>query len=117
MRDVAPEGLIAGLEIDGRPKALALHLEPDLAEPLRGQLAFAPLGVHLALETVERDLADHRVDHVLDLGRRAAPSARAVLGACSSSARKVSISPNTLAVSASVSGVGAISGPCTLAST
>ena len=35
----------------------------------------------------------------------------------SSSARKVSISPNTLAVSASVSGVGAIKAPCGAAST
>ncbi len=66
--DVAPERLVAGLELDRRPKALALHLEPDLAEPLARQLALAALAVHLALESIEGDLADHRVDHVLDLG-------------------------------------------------
>src|SRR6478736_6270248 len=31
VRDIDPEIFIAGLEIDGRSEALALHLEPDLA--------------------------------------------------------------------------------------
>ena len=116
MRDVGPEGLVAGPEIDRGTEALALHLHPDLAEPLGGQLAVAPLGVDLALECVERDLAHDRVDHVLDLGGEHGLAllcgrrpARSFL--------KVSISPNTLAVSASVSGVGAISGPFGAAST
>ena len=58
------------------------------------------------LELVECDLADDRVQHVLDLvatsmrRRRLTGSVSA-----SNSARKVIISPNTLAVSARVSGV------------
>ena len=35
--------------------------------PLGGQFAVAPLGMDGALERIERDLAHHRVDHVLDL--------------------------------------------------
>src|SRR5215471_6824266 len=31
VRDVDPEILISGLEVDGRPEALALHFEPNLA--------------------------------------------------------------------------------------
>src|SRR5215510_7864377 len=56
VRNVDPEILVSGLEIDRRPEALALHLEPDLAQALRRELAFAPLGVPLAFEAVERDL-------------------------------------------------------------
>ena len=73
------------------------------------------LGVELALEAVERDLAHHRVDHVLDLGGEHG-LALLVLG-IGEQLLKVSISPNTLAVSASVSGVGAISAPFGAAST
>ena len=49
------------------PEALALHAEPDFADPLGGQFAVAPLGMNRALERIERDLPHHRVDHVLDL--------------------------------------------------
>jgi hypothetical protein len=48
---------------------LALHAQPDLTDPLRGQFAVAPFGMDRALERIERDLADHRIDHVLDLAR------------------------------------------------
>ena len=75
-----------------------------------GEFAVAALGVDLALERVERDLPHHRVDHVLDLGGEHRLALRVSVVSASSD-RKVSISPNTLAVSASVSGVGAISAP------
>ena len=39
VRDVGPEHLVAVAEGDGRAQAFGLHLEPDLAEPLGGQLA------------------------------------------------------------------------------
>src|SRR6266851_3294633 len=68
MRDVGPEGLVSGLELDRGTEALALHFAPDLAEPLGGQLALFALDVDLALEFIERDLPHHGVDHVLDLG-------------------------------------------------
>ncbi len=117
VRDVHPEILIARPDIDRRAQALALHAEPEFAEPLGGQFAIAAFGVDRALERIERDLPHHGVDHVLDL----AGEQRLALLACScvslNSRRKVSISPNTLAVSASVSGVGAISAPFFAAST
>src|SRR5439155_21786036 len=53
MRDVGPEGLVSGLELDRGTEALALHFAPDLAEPLRGQLAVLALDMDLALEAVE----------------------------------------------------------------
>src|ERR1700730_7527678 len=68
MRDVGPEGFVSGLELDRRTEALALDFAPDLAEPLRGELAILALDVDLALEVVERDLPHHGIDHVLDLG-------------------------------------------------
>ena len=50
-----------------RAEALGLHLEPDGVELVGRQLALAARLVHLALERIERDLAHHRVEHVLDL--------------------------------------------------
>src|SRR5438105_2258855 len=52
MRDVAPERLVAGPKLDRGAEALALHLHPEAADLLGGQLAVAPLGVDLALEAV-----------------------------------------------------------------
>ena len=82
-----------------------------------GQLAALALGVDGALEGIERDLPHHRVDHVLDLGGEHGLALLLVAWSAASSFLKVSISPNTLAVSASVSGVGAISAPFGAAST
>ena len=67
--------------------------------------------MHLAFEGVEGDLPHHRVEHVLDLAGQQRLLRLRRLGTATSSERKVSISPNTEAVSASVSGVGAISAP------
>src|SRR5580700_9925744 len=50
--NVGPHGLIAWPELDGGPEAFPLHLEPDLADPLGGELAIAPLEVNLALERI-----------------------------------------------------------------
>src|SRR5215468_3955518 len=50
MRDVHPVGLVARLDLDRGPKALALHGKPDLADPFRRQFAVAALGVQRALE-------------------------------------------------------------------
>src|SRR5258708_27399054 len=65
--DIDPEGLVACLQADGRPQALALDLQPDLAQPFRRQLAIAALAVNGALERIQRALPDHRLDHVLAL--------------------------------------------------
>src|SRR5262245_53035442 len=67
VRDVHPEILVARLDLDRRSKAFALHTEPDFADTLRGHLAVLALGVDRALESIERDLPHHGVDHVLDL--------------------------------------------------
>src|SRR3954447_23033973 len=67
MWDVHPEILIPWTDVDRRPKALALHAEPDLADALRSQFAIAPFGVDGALERIERDLPHHGVDHFLNL--------------------------------------------------
>jgi hypothetical protein len=61
------------LQLDGRPETLGLDAHPELADLVGGQFALPPGRVELALEGVERDLADHRVDHVLDLGRQQRP--------------------------------------------
>src|ERR671930_483352 len=68
MRDIGPERLIARLELDRLPEALPLHLEPQRVEALGGEFPLASLRMQLALEGIERDLAHHSVDHVLDLG-------------------------------------------------
>ena len=45
-----------------------------------GQLAVLALGVHGALERIERDLPHHRVDHVLDLAGEQRLALLGVLG-------------------------------------
>ena len=67
VRDVGPEGFVALHEIEGRSKALRLNRHPQRVDVVGRQFAAAPRVVKLAFEIVERDLADHRVDHVLDL--------------------------------------------------
>ena len=99
---------IGAVEAQRRPQALALHLEPDFAKPVGRQFGLAALVMDLLLEGDERDLADHRVQHVLDLAGEhdlCAGAGRSRVRACS---RKVSISPKTEAVSARVNGVSAI---------
>src|SRR5262249_20601481 len=68
VRDIGPEGLVAGLELDRGTEALLLRLEPERVEALGGQLPAPAFGMDLALERIERNLAHHRIDHVLDLG-------------------------------------------------
>src|SRR5687767_15998514 len=67
MRDISPERLISGSKPDRRSQALALDLEPDLAEAIGGELARTALEMDLALENIEGDLPHDRVQHVLDL--------------------------------------------------
>src|SRR5262249_15605149 len=50
VRDIGPEGLVAGLELDRGTEALLLHLEPERVEALGGELATPAFGVDLALE-------------------------------------------------------------------
>ena len=78
MGDIGPKGLIALVQGDGRPQALRLHAHPQFADVLGRQLALAARLVQLALEGVESDLAHHRIDHILDLGRQ---QGAALLGA------------------------------------
>ena len=80
VRDVHPEILVARLDLDRRPQALALHAEPDFADMLRGQFAVLALGVNCALERIERDLPHHGVDHVLDLAGEQRLALLGVLG-------------------------------------
>src|SRR5262245_35940590 len=47
--DVGPERLVTRLEVDRRAEALALHLEPEFANPIRREFAVLALGVDLAL--------------------------------------------------------------------
>ena len=66
IRPVVPVLLVEG---EGRAEALGLHRHPDLADRVGRQLALAPLHVQTRFEIVEGDLADHRVQYVLDLAR------------------------------------------------
>ena len=92
------------MKFEGRPEALDLDLPPEFADAFGQQLARPAFIVQQRLEAVERDLPHHRVQHVLDLAGQHQPAPVGSVS-LSSSERKVSISPNTLAVSASVSGV------------
>ena len=98
------------------PRLSRLHRHPEFADTVGRQLAIAALGVDLALEAVERNLAHHRIDHVLDLGGDHG-LALLLVGDVGKQRAEGQHLPNTLAVSASVSGVGAISAPCGAAST
>src|SRR5208337_5082125 len=62
---VGPKHFIAGIELNGGTQALVLDLEPKRVEPLGGELAASAFDMHVALESIERDLTDHRIDHVL----------------------------------------------------
>ena len=77
MRHIGPEHVVFRRELERRPEAFGLHLQPDLADPLGQQLAAAALVVQQRLEPVERDLPHHRVQHVLDLAGQHDPPARA----------------------------------------
>ncbi len=116
MRDVGTVTTVVVDEADARAEAFALDLVPQGTDPIGSELGLAALVVEPALELAERDLADHGVEHVLDLAGQQDPPAPGAVSA-SSMARKVSCSPNTLAVSARVSGVSAINGPWPAAST
>ena len=104
MGDVGPESLVSVHELECWAKAFALHRHPEGVDGIGGQFAFGTGGVQFAFEIVERDLADDCVDHILDLAGQHDLAFGGVL-APSSIFRNVSISPNTLAVSARVSGV------------
>ena len=105
VRHVGPEHIVVRRELEGRAEALGLHLPPDCADPLGSS---SPM-------TAARHAAGSRTGRT----RSGAPRCSACPPPCeasmmrrragsvsaSSRARKVSISPNTLAVSASVSGV------------
>src|SRR6266566_3206807 len=52
VRDIGPEALVAGPQVDRGAKALALHLHPERRNLIRSQLAMATLAVDLALEGV-----------------------------------------------------------------
>ena len=67
--NIGPVKPIVFPEMERRPEALGLHLHPQPAQIVRRQLRLAPGVVHPSLELAERDLAHHRVDLVLDLGR------------------------------------------------
>src|ERR1700682_3761913 len=60
MADIGPERFVTGPETDRRPKTFGLHLHPNFAQTLRGELALPALGVDLALARIEGDLAHDR---------------------------------------------------------
>src|SRR3546814_7066279 len=68
MREIAPEAVVIRIEAESRAEALLLHVHPDLADAVGRQLALTAGGMDVALELEEGGLADHRVQHVLDLG-------------------------------------------------
>src|SRR3954462_12792556 len=50
VRNVGPEGLVTGLELDRRAEALMLHFEPERVEAVGGQLSVPALQMDTALE-------------------------------------------------------------------
>ena len=90
---------------DGVAEQLGLALHPQLVDPVRRELALASAaGVHEMLEAVHGHLAEHRGDGAVDaLGQQ--PEALAIRLVAASSRSNTSVSPNTDAVSANVSGV------------
>src|ERR1700722_7897807 len=68
MADIGPVRLVARSELDRWPEALALYAHPQPRNVFRGQFSLLAFGVQLAFERVERDLAHHGVQHVLDFG-------------------------------------------------
>src|SRR5712671_217328 len=116
MRDVGPVIPVGVVERQGRPKALALHVEPDVADALGGQLAAATFVMNALLEGDERDLAHDRVQHVLDLAGEHDAAALRVGLAREEGAEGQHLAKDD-AVSARVNGVSAIKAPCPAAST
>ena len=104
--DVGPPDPVAVGDLHRVAEQLGLAVEPELADPVGGQLALvAAAGVHQVLEAVHRHLPEHgRHRAVQPLGQQAQPQVVAV-GLSASSRSNTSVSPNTEAVSASVSGV------------
>ena len=74
VRDVAPEHAVGVVEAEGGAEALGLHVEPDLAELVGGQLRLLAGIVHPALELDEGDLPHHGVERVLDLAGQQDPA-------------------------------------------
>jgi hypothetical protein len=72
--------------------------------------------MHLALEGVERDLAHHRVDHVLDLGGQHRLALHRIAGLVEEAAEGEHLAEHAGRL-ASVSGVGAMRRPLGAAST
>ena len=67
MRDIGPERLIPVHEIKDIAQGLRLHRHPQRVDVIGGQFALGAGGVQFAFEIIERDLAHHGVDHILDL--------------------------------------------------
>src|SRR5215472_6544337 len=67
MWNIGPIMAIDAVEPQPRAEALALHVEPNLGEAFGRQLGLAPLVMYLLFEGDKRDLADDRVQHVLNL--------------------------------------------------
>ena len=76
MRNIRPEHAIFRGKLESRPKALPLHVQPDFSQSLGQNFPRPPLVMDARFELVERDLAHHCVQHVLDLGRQHDPSLR-----------------------------------------
>src|SRR5262245_4708070 len=53
VRNISPEGLVAGLELDRGTETLLLHFEPERVEALGGELAAPAFRMDLALEGIE----------------------------------------------------------------
>ena len=81
MRDIAPDRAVIITGTHGRPKGRALRLHPDIGNFLGRKLGLATRFMHARLEIVERDLSDHRVQHVLDLAGKKTPSHGDVISA------------------------------------
>jgi len=79
MRHIGPERLVAIHEVESIAKALRLDAHPERVDVVRCQLAVGAGRVQLAFEVVEGDLADHGVDHVLDLAGQEHLARRLVL--------------------------------------
>ena len=67
VRNVGPEDAVVRGKLEDRAEAFGLHLQPDFADALGEEFALPAFLVDQRFETVEGDLAHHRVQHVLDL--------------------------------------------------
>ena len=82
MRHIGPEGRVVRRELEGRAEALASAPRIQISPIRSGSNSPAPaLVMQQRLELVEGDLADHRVQHVLDLaGQHQTAAGRVGLG-------------------------------------